>query len=109
MAQALEGYEAISVLGARVVIKMEEEDNKTDSGLIIVSDHTEPKYQGLVVATGDGVRLETGVKMPMDVKPGDFVIYSRMAGVPIEYKEEKLLVINERDVIAIINQEKEEQ
>lgn len=104
MANYVAGYEGIKVLGARVVIKLEEEENKTDSGIIIASDNIEPKYQGKVVATGDGARLETGVKMPMDVSPGDFVIYSKMAGVPIEHKGEKFLVINERDVIAIIEE-----
>ncbi len=108
MANHLPGYEGVKVLGARVVIKLEEEENKTLSGLIIVRDHEEPKYEGLVVATGDGIRLETGVKMPMDISAGDYVIYSRLAGVPIEYNDEKLLVINERDVIAIIDNKTKE-
>jgi chaperonin GroES len=103
MANFLEGYEAIKVLGARVVIELEEESDKTESGLILVQDHKEPKFEGRVVSTGDGARLENGNTMPMDVQPGDRVIYSRMAGVPIEHDGKKFLVINERDIIAVIN------
>lgn len=99
---ALAGYEKIKVLGARVVIKLEKEDDKTESGIILAPDNKEPKFEGVVVSTGDGVRLENGVKMPMDIAPGDRVIYSRMAGVPINYEGEDFLVINERDVIAVI-------
>lgn len=103
MTKCVEGYEGLKVLGARLVVKIEKEEDQTPSGLIIVQDHKEPKYEGDVVATGTGVRLETGVQMPMEVAPGDRVLYSRMAGVPIQYNDEDLLVINERDVIAIIS------
>lgn len=97
-------YQGIRVLGARVVIKLEDEGKKTPSG-IILTQSPEPKYEGLVVAIGPGARNNQGQTMPMDVQPGDWVIYSRMAGVPVEYKGEKFLIINERDVIAITAQE----
>ena len=99
----LKGYEGLKVLGARVVIKIEKEDDKTPSGLIVVQDNKEPKFEGTVVATGNGARLETGVTMPMEVEPGDHVIYSRMAGVPVQYEGEDFLVINERDIIAVVD------
>lgn len=102
MAKYLEGYEGIRVLGARVVVKLEMEE-ETPSGIVLPTNAKEPKYEGIVVATGDGARLENGLLMPMDVKPGDRVIYSRLAGVPITYNGEELLVINERDIIAIID------
>lgn len=103
MAHYAPGYEGIKVLGARVVIKVEETSNTRPSGLIIMQDNAEPKYQGIVVATGEGARLENGTRMPMDISVGDNAIYSRMAGVPIEWGGESLLVINERDVIAVIS------
>lgn len=98
----LPGYEGIKVLGARVVIKLEQESDTTPSGLVLVQDHKEPKFEGKVVATGNGARLENGTQMPMEVSIGDNVIYSRMAGVPINYNGEDFLVINERDIIAVI-------
>lgn len=100
--KCLPGYEAVRVLGARAVIKIEAESDVTSSGLIIVQDHKEPKFEGIVVATGTGARLETGLTMPMEIEPGDRVIYSRMAGVPIKHNDEEMLVINERDIIAVI-------
>ena len=106
MGKHLAGYEDIKVLGARVVIRVEKEDKVTPSGIIIAKEKEDPKYEGVVVVTGDGARLENGVRMPMDVEPGDRVIYSRLAGVPIKHKGEELLVINERDVVAIIGKEK---
>lgn len=100
--QTAPGYEGIKVLGARIVVKVEEESNKTASGLIIMRDTQEPKYEGEVVGVGGGARLENGNTMPMDVAVGDRVIYSAMAGVPVNYNGENLLVINERDVVAVI-------
>lgn len=102
------GYEGVRVTGARVVIDIDaDEENVTASGLIIVGDSgKEPKFEGTIVVAGPGNRLETGVQMPMEVKAGDRVVYSRMAGVPLDIQAGKgksnLLVINERDVIAII-------
>jgi chaperonin GroES len=98
----LEGYEGLRVLGARVVIEMEPEETETPSGIILPTTSAEPKYEGRVVSTGSGARTEKGTIMPMEVKPGDRVIYSRMAGVPFEHQGKKYLIINERDIIAII-------
>lgn len=102
----LEGYGDIKVLGARVIIKIENEDT-TKSGIILTNPDADPKFEGKVVATGTGARNNQGMLMPMDVEPGDHVIYSRMAGVPLKHKDEDLLVINERDVIAIIGESHE--
>lgn len=102
----LPGYEGITVLGARLVVKQTPPEEVTKSGIIIAHNAQEPKYEGTVVVAGPGARLETGVQMPMEVEIGQKVIYSRLAGVPIEVevngKVEQLLVINERDIIAII-------
>lgn len=102
MAKYKAGYEGLKVLGARAVVKLEEAENTTASGIIIATTEKDPKFEGEVVATGEGQRLENGTYFPMEIAPGDRVIYSRMAGVPVSYKGENLLVINERDVIAVI-------
>jgi chaperonin GroES len=104
--RSLPGYEKVKVLGARIVILPVPIEEATASGLIIVQDHKEPKYEGTVVVSGPGARLETGVQMPMELDPGMKIIYSRMAGVPLTFdingEQQELLVMNERDVIAII-------
>jgi chaperonin GroES len=102
----LPGYENLTVLGARLIVKPTPPEEVTKSGIIIAHNAQEPKYEGTVVVTGPGARLDNGVKMPMEVEVGQKVIYSRLAGVPINVeiggKKEDLLVINERDIIAII-------
>lgn len=98
---ALPGYEAIQVLGARLIVRPVKESDTTASG-IVITGAKEPKYEGVIVATGPGARLETGVQMPMECHAGQNVIYSRLAGVPVEHNGEDLLIINERDIICII-------
>lgn len=100
----LPGYESLSVLGARMIIRPVPIEETTSSGLILTNNAKEPKFEGLVVVTGDGVRLENGKHMPMEVEIGMNVLYSQMAGVPIKHPDtgEDLLVINERDIIGII-------
>lgn len=100
--RSLEGYDKIKVLGARLVIKPTPVEELTQSGLIINPSTQEPKYEGTIVAVGPGARLDNGNLMPMDCSPGDKVIYSRLAGVPITYQNEELLIINERDIIGIL-------
>lgn len=102
MAKYKAGYEGLKVLGARAVVKLEKAENTTPGGIIISTQEQDPKFEGEVVGTGEGQRLENGTYFPMEVKPGDRVIYSRMAGVPVSYKGEDLLVINERDIIAVV-------
>lgn len=92
----------IRVLGSRIVVEVEADD-KPKSSLIIVADNKEPKCEGKVVAVGKGTRLVDGTLIPVDVELGDHVIYSRMAGVPLQYEGQELLVINERDVIGIVD------
>ncbi|MNO93918.1 10 kDa chaperonin [compost metagenome] len=102
----LPGYEHLKVTGARVLIKQVPVEDTTASGIVLMPSATEPKFEGTIVVAGPGNRLETGVQMPMEVKAGDKIIYSRMAGVPIEVEvggeEVQLLVMNERDIIAVI-------
>lgn len=100
--KALEGYEKIKVLGARLVLKPTPIEEATASGLIIGHSAQEPKYEGTVVAVGPGARLDKGGLQPMDCNPGDRVIYSRLAGVPIKLHDEDLLIINEKDIIGIL-------
>lgn len=104
--ECLPGYEHLKVTGARVLIKQVPVEETTASGIVLTSTAQEPKFEGTIVVAGPGNRLETGVQMPMEVKAGDKIIYSRMAGVPIDVEVDgenvQLLVMNERDIIAVI-------
>lgn len=94
----------LKVLGARMVVKLEPEENTTLGGIILPNADKEPINKGHVMAVGDGARLENGTKFPMEVSVDDYIIFSPMAGNPVEIPgdENKYLVINERDVLAII-------
>lgn len=94
----------VKVLGARVVLKMDEQEEQTKNGIILPDSMAkEPTFTGLVVSAGDGQRLSNGTKFPLDVEIGDRVLYQKLAGVPtqIEGEEGEFLVINERDILAI--------
>ncbi|WP_422661618.1 co-chaperone GroES (plasmid) [Paenibacillus sp. EC2-1] len=97
----LEGFEGLQPMGARLGIRPDATEESTNSGIILTGSQ-EPKFEGTVVVTGPGARLENGSQMPMDTKAGDRVVYSRLAGVPVEYNGEQILIINERDIIAVV-------
>ncbi|MCX7610286.1 MAG: co-chaperone GroES [Ignavibacterium sp.] len=93
----------IKVFGARVVLKIDEPEQQTMSGIIIPEKAQEKTYTGTVVAKGDGQRLSSGAHFPIELEIGDKVLYTRLAGVPIEIEGEEgqFLVINERDILAV--------
>lgn len=97
----------IRINGARVLVKEIKLDNKIDS-IVIPNREKEPTNKGIVLAVGDGALLENGTKVPVNIKVGETVIYSSFSGSPIKVKEtdeEKYLILNERDILCIINED----
>lgn len=92
------------VLGARLIVSVDETTNKTLGGIIIPGSEKEPVYTGTVMTTGNGARLDDGSLFPMDVSTGDRIIFTQLAGVPISVQgyPGNFIVINEGDVLAII-------
>lgn len=95
----------IKVIGARMVLIPEHVDNKTASGIYIPDKAQEETFTGVVVAVGEGQRLESGAHFPMSVNVGDKVLYMRTSGVPVEYDGVTHIVINESHVLAIFPKE----
>ncbi len=94
----------ICPLNDRVVLKplSEEETSKTSSGIIIPDTVSKEKpEQGIVVALGDG-KWDNGVKMPMTVKVGDRVVFSRYGYDEIKYKGEEYYILKEENILAVI-------
>lgn len=85
----------------RVVIKPSAEESKTKSGIIIPDTAKEKSNQGVVVAKGEG-KFEDGTLVPMQVKVGDKVLYRDYSGEEIKWEGEKVLIIKEEDIIAVI-------
>ena len=88
-------------LGDRVVLKQFEAEETTKSGIILTSKTQEKPQQAEVIAVGGG-KVVDGKEVPVQVKPGDRVIYGKYTGTEIKYEGEKYLVINADDIIAIV-------
>jgi len=92
---------AIKPLEDRIVIKISEAEEKTASGLVIPDTAKEKPQEGTVVAVGPG-RFDDGVRVPMDIKVGDVVLYSKYGGTEIKHVGEEYLVLSARDILAVI-------
>ena len=89
-------------LGDRVLIKREDAEEKTSGGIIIPETSKEKPSKGTVVAVGDGARDEKGNLIPMNLKAGDKVFFSKWGGTEIKVDEEELVIMKESDILAII-------
>jgi chaperonin GroES len=87
----------------RLVVKPNEAEQTTASGLVIPDTAKEKPQQGEVLAVGTGKRSEqTGEVIPLDVKVGDTVLYSKYGGTEVTVDGDDLLVLSARDVLAIV-------
>ena len=87
----------------RIVIRSSEAEETTSSGLVIPDSAKEKPSQGEILAVGPGHRSEqTGEIIPMDVSKGDTVVYSKYGGTEVTVDGEELLILNARDVLAVV-------
>jgi chaperonin GroES len=89
-------------LGDRLIVRAIEEERTTASGLVLPDTAKEKPQKGKVLAAGDGKLDDAGKRIPMDVKEGDEVLYSKYGGTEIKDPDtgEDLLVLRESDVLA---------
>ncbi len=92
---------AIKPLEDRVVVQPLEAEQTTASGLVIPDTAKEKPQEGVILAVGPG-RYEEGKRIPLDVKVGDVVLYSKYGGTEVKYNGEEYLVLSARDVLAIV-------
>ena len=93
----------VKPLADRVLIEPVQAEQKTASGIIIPDTAKEKPQQGEVLAVGPGRRSEqTGEVIPVDVKKGDTVVYSKYGGTEITVDGQDVLILNARDVLAVI-------
>lgn len=91
----------LTPIGDRVVVKPDPEEQKTKSGIVIPDTAKEKPSEGTVVAIGTGRILDNGQKVPLEVKIGDKIIYSKYGGTEVKIDEEEYIILAERDVLAI--------
>ena len=86
----------------RVVIRRLEQEERTKSGIIIPDTAKEKPQQGEVIAVGPGARDESGKVNPLDVKPGDKVLFGKWSGTEVRVNGEDLLIMKESDILGIV-------
>ena len=88
-------------LGDRVIIKQDDAEQTTASGLYIAQETKEKPSSGVVLAVGEGKVSDAGERLPMPVTVGDRVVYGKFAGQEIENEGEKVVILRADDIIAI--------
>jgi len=88
-------------LGDRVIVKQDDASETTASGLFIASSAQEKPTTGTVLAVGEGRVTEDGKTIPVPVKKGDHVVYSKYGGTEIELDGETVIILRSDDIYAI--------
>jgi chaperonin GroES len=93
----------IKPMNDRVIVTRVEEEKQTAGGIIIPDTAKEKPQEGKVVAVGPGKRDESGKRMPLEVKKGDRILFSKYAGTEIKIDGEEHIFMREDDILAILN------
>ena len=92
----------IKPLGARVVIKKMEAEEKTEAGLLLSGSAKEKPQVAEVVAVGPGARDDNGQLIPMEVKVGDRVITGKYTGTEVKMDGAEYTIVKQGDILAIV-------
>ena len=91
-------------LGDKVIVKRDEAQSKTDSGIFIPEAAKDKPKQGKIVALGSGIlNKDTGKYMPFAVKKGDTVLFTTYSGTEIKIDGETFIIMTEEDILGIID------
>lgn len=91
----------IRPLGDRVVIEAIPREETTASGIVLPDTAKEKPQEGKVVAVGAG-QLKDGNRVPLEVKEGDRIIFSKYAGTEVKFEGRELLILRESDILAVL-------
>ena len=86
----------------RVLVRRIEQEEMTAGGIIIPDTAQEKPMEGEIVAIGSGVRAEDGTVTPLDVKPGDRILFGKWSGSEVKIDGEELAIMKESDVLGVI-------
>jgi chaperonin GroES len=93
----------IRPLHDRLIVKRLEAEQKTKGGIIIPDSAKEKPQEGEVLAVGNGKLLDDGKKVPLDVRVGDRVLFSKYSGTDIKIDGEEYLILKEDDIQAVMD------
>ena len=86
----------------RVIVKREEEEQRTAGGIFLPETAKEKPIRGIIAAIGNGKILENGEVRALAVKVGDTVLFGKYAGTEVKVDNEDLLVLREEDIMAVV-------
>jgi chaperonin GroES len=96
---------AIKPLGDKILVKRDEAQTKTESGIFLPETSKDKPKTGVIQAVGTGaLNTETGERIPLTLKRGDKVIFSSYAGTEIKLNDDELLIMSEDDILAVIEE-----
>jgi chaperonin GroES len=87
----------------RLLVERIDEESKTKGGIIIPDTAKEKPQEGRVLAVGPGRRGDDGEILPLDVRPGDRVLFAKYAGTDIKIDGEDRVILREEDVLAVLD------
>jgi chaperonin GroES len=86
----------------RVLLKRIEEQEENKGGIIIPDTAKEKPMEGEVISVGPGKMMEDGKRSPMDVKPGDRVLFAKYAGTEIKIDDKEYIIMREEEILAVL-------
>lgn len=94
---------SLKPLGDRVLVRAAAAEEKTQSGIIIADTAKEKPQKGEVIAVGKGTLLQDGNYVPSEVQVGDTVVFAKYAGTELKLQGEEYLLLEGRDILAILS------
>ena len=96
------GKVRLQPLGDRVVVEREESESSTSGGILLPDTAKNKPARGTVISVGDGKLTDDGTRKPLQVKPGDRVLFTSYAGEQFKVGDQELLLMHEEDILAVI-------
>lgn len=92
----------IKPIGDKIVVRLIEMEEKTESGIVLPGSAQEMPHQGEVIAVGSGTLTTEGQRVPLEINVGDQVIYGKFGGTELKINGEKVIVLSEKDILVVL-------
>jgi len=86
----------------RIIVQRTEEQEQKVGGIVLPDTAKEKPQEGVIIAAGSGRVLDSGERLALEVHVGNKVLYAKYAGTEIKIDGEELLILSEKDVLAIV-------